>query len=276
MALVTSKEILNAARREKRAVGAFNIGNFETAVAVINAAEAEKSPVIMQVYQRLMGHPRIGALAAMMRRMAEDASVPVAVHLDHGASLEQVELAIRLGFTSVMYDGSNLPFADNIANTRKAVQMAHAAGIFTEAELGHVPIGEKENIPLPSVEEVVEFTEKTGVDSLAVAVGTIHGYYKAVPVIDLELGRKAGETVKIPLVLHGGSGTPLDQVRTLIRSGFSKVNLATEFQHEFQKRLTLELEKSGGKFIPVDKLMVPPVEDATALLRKMIRIFAEA
>ncbi len=257
-------------------MGAFNIGNFETAVAVINAAEAEKSPVIMQVYQRLMGHPRIGALAAMMRRMAEDASVPVAVHLDHGASLEQVELAIRLGFTSVMYDGSNLPFADNIANTRKAVQMAHAAGIFTEAELGHVPIGEKENIPLPSVEEVVEFTEKTGVDSLAVAVGTIHGYYKAVPVIDLELGRKAGETVKIPLVLHGGSGTPLDQVRTLIRSGFSKVNLATEFQHEFQKRLTLELEKSGGKFIPVDKLMVPPVEDATALLRKMIRIFAEA
>ncbi len=276
MALVTSKEILNAARRDKRAVGAFNIGNFETAVAVINAAEAEKSPVIMQVYQRLMGHPRIGALAAMMRRMAEDVSVPVAVHLDHGASLEQVELAIRLGFTSVMYDGSNLPFADNIANTRKAVQMAHAAGIFTEAELGHVPIGEKENIPLPSVEEIVEFTEKTGVDSLAVAVGTIHGYYKAVPVINLELGRKAGEAVKIPLVLHGGSGTPLDQVRALIRSGFAKVNLATEFQHEFQKRLTLELEKSGGKFIPVDKLMVPPVEDATALLRKMIRIFAEA
>lgn len=276
MALVTSKEILNAARRDKKAVGAFNIGNFETAVAVVAAAEAEKSPVIMQVYQRLMGHPRIGALAAMMRRMAEDASVPVAVHLDHGASLEQVELAIRLGFTSVMYDGSNLPFAENIANTRKAVQMAHAAGIFTEAELGHVPIGEKENIPLPSVEEVVEFTEKTGVDSLAVAVGTIHGYYKAVPVINLELGRKAGEAVGIPLVLHGGSGTPLDQVRALIRSGFSKVNLATEFQHEFQKRLTLELEKSGGKFIPVDKLMIPPVEDATALLRKMIRIFAEA
>ena len=274
MSLVTAKEILVPARREGRAIGAFNIANFETGVAVVEAAEAEKYPVIIQVYQRLMMGRHIDALAAMMLCLARGSSVPIAIHLDHGASLEQVELALKLGFTSVMFDGSTLPLEENVSKTKEAVKMAAKSGSSVEAEIGHVPLSGQDDIPLPTPSEISSFAERTGVDSLAVAVGTVHGYYKGEPKIDLELGRKAGEAVKIPLVLHGGSGTPEATVRSLIKSGFAKVNVATEFQHAFQKRLTKDLEDLQGKFLPADKLMVASTEDASALLRKFIRIFS--
>jgi len=273
MSLVTAKEILVPARREGRAIGAFNIANFETGVAVVEAAEAEKRPVIIQVYQRLMGGHHIDALAAMMLCLAKNSSVPVAIHLDHGASLDQVKLALELGFTSVMFDGSVLPIEENIKQTREAVKMAAKRGASVEAEIGHVPLSGEKDIPLPTPEEVADFVAKTGVDSLAVAVGTVHGYYKGEPKIDLELGRKAGKAVSIPLVLHGGSGTPEATVRSLVKSGFAKVNVATEFQHAFQKRLTADLEALQGKFLPADKLMIAPTEEAAAFLRKMIKLF---
>ncbi len=275
MPLATAKEILVPARREGRAIGAFNIANFETAVAVIEAAEAERYPVIIQVYQRLMGGRHIDALGAMMLQMAKSSSVPVAIHLDHGASLEQVELALKLGFSSVMFDGSTLPAEENVKLTKEAVRMASAKGASVEAEIGHVPLSGEAEIPLPSVEEVCDFAERTGVDSLAVAVGTVHGYYKGEPKIDLDFGAKAGQALKIPMVLHGGSNTPHDIVRKLVKSGFAKVNVATEFQHCFQLRLEKELKALNGKFLPADKLMIPPAEEASALLRSFIKLFAK-
>jgi len=277
MALVTFNEILPPARKAGRAVGAFNIANYETAKAVMIAATAEKQPVIIQVYQRLMSDPYIGALAAMMRNLAEKTSLPVAVHLDHGASFEQVELAIACGFTSVMFDGSQLPFAENVEQTRRAAEYAHRHGATIEGEIGHVPANgtdEVQHIPLSTPEEAAEFVRLTGVDALAVSVGTAHGYYKQAPHLALELAGQIRDAVSIPLVLHGGSGTPHDQVQAVIRQGFAKVNVATEFQHTFQLRLQQELQKLDGKFLPLDKLMVPATEAAAEHLRQLIRLFA--
>ncbi len=277
MSLVTFNEILPQARKAGRAVGAFNIANYETAKAVIIAAEAEKQPVILQVYQRLMTDPYISALTTMMRNMAEKASVPVAVHLDHGATFEQVKLAIDCGFTSVMFDGSQLPFKENLEQTRQAAEYAHCHGVTIEGEIGHVPLNGTEaavNIPLSTPEEAAAFAVATGVDALAVSVGTAHGYYCEEPKIAVDLARQISDKVAIPLVLHGGSGTPHEKVKAVIKNGFAKVNVATEFQHTFQLRLQTELQKLNGKFLPLDKLMLPATDDAVAHLRQLIRMFA--
>jgi ketose-bisphosphate aldolase len=277
MALVTFNEILPQARKAGRAVGAFNIANYETAKTVIIAAEAEKQPVILQVYHRLMGDPHISALSAMMRNMAENSSVPVAVHLDHGATFEQIKLAIECGFTSVMFDGSQLSFKENLDQTRRAAEYAHGHGVTIEGEIGHVPLNGTEaavNIPLSTPEEAAEFADATGVDALAVSIGTAHGYYREEPKIAIALARQISAVVAIPLVLHGGSGTPHEKVKAVIKNGFAKVNVATEFQHTFQLRLQAELQKLDGKFMPLDKLMLPATEDAVTHLRQLIRMFA--
>jgi len=273
MALVTFNEILPPARKAGRAIGAFNIANYETAKAVMIAAEAEKQPVILQVYQRLMTDPYIAALAAMMRKMAENASVPVAVHLDHGASFDQVKLAVACGFTSVMFDGSQLPFRENIKRTAEAAEYAHKHGVSIEAEIGHVPFGDGA-IELSTAVEAMEFVRETGVDALAVSIGTVHGYYNKAPDIDFERAAEIGKCAGVPLVLHGGSGTPMKKVAAVIRCGFAKVNVATEFQHLFQLRLEEELQRLEGKFLPLDKLTLSPTEAAVTHLRKLIRIFA--
>ena len=276
MALVTLNEILPQARKAGRAVGAFNIANYETAKAVVIAAEAEKQPVIMQVYQRLMADPHIAALAAMMRNMAENSSVPVVVHLDHGASFEQVKLAIDCGFTSVMFDGSQLTFKENLDQTCRAAEYAHSHNVSIEGEIGHVPLNGAEgaaHIPLSTPEEAAEFAAKSGVDTLAVSIGTAHGYYQEEPRIAIDLAKKISASVSIPLVLHGGSGTPHEKVKVVIRLGFAEVNVATEFQNTFQLRLETELKKLDGKFLPLDKLMMPATDDAVIHLRRLIQLF---
>ena len=276
MALVTFNDILPQARKAGRAVGAFNIANYETAKAVMIAAEAEQQPVILQVYHRLMSDPYISALGAMMRNMAEKASVPVAVHLDHGATFEQVKLAIDCGFTSVMFDGSQLPLAENLEQTRRAAEYAHRHGVTIEGEIGHEPLNGTEaavNIPLSPPDEAAAFAAETGVDALAVSIGTAHGYYREEPKIAVDLARQISAVVAIPLVLHGGSGTPHEKVKAVIKNGFAKVNVATEFQHTFQLRLQDELQQQGGKFMPLDKLMLAPTDAAVKHLRALIQMF---
>ena len=277
MALVTFNDILPQARQAGRAVGAFNIANYETAKAVMIAAEAEQQPVILQVYHRLMSDPYISALGAMMRNMAEKASVPVAVHLDHGATFEQVKLAIDCGFSSVMFDGSQLPLAENLEQTRRAAEYAHRHGVTIEGEIGHVPLNGTEaavNIPLSTPDEAAAFAAETGVDALAVSIGTAHGYYREEPKIAVDLARQISTVVAIPLVLHGGSGTPHEKVKAVIKNGFAKVNVATEFQHTFQLRLQDELQQQGGKFMPLDKLMLAPTDAAVKHLHALIQMFA--
>ncbi|MBQ8753577.1 MAG: class II fructose-bisphosphate aldolase [Lentisphaeria bacterium] len=273
MALVTMNEILPAARREHRAVGAFNIANYETARAVLQAAEAEAQPVIIQLYMRLFESTKAYDLAGMLIRLAERANVPVALHLDHGDTLKQVENALKWGYTSVMYDGSRLPFDENVANTRIAVEMARKAGASSEAEIGHVAQGDE--TALTQVDEAVRFAEATKVDSLAVSIGTAHGYYKAEPKLDIERCRAIADALpNVPLVLHGGSGTPLADVRKSIEAGIAKINIATEFMDTFLKSSRNELEKLNGKFLPIDKYYDPIVDECAAHAARLIRFFA--
>lgn len=273
MALVTMSEMLLQARKEKRAVGAFNVANYETALGVFKAAEAEKSPVIIQVYMRLFNSEKASDLAGTLLRLAHRSSQPIALHLDHGENLEQVMTAIRAGYTSVMLDGSRLPFEENVALTALAVRLAHAAGVTAEGEIGHVAQGDE--TALTSVEEAVSFAQQTQVDALAVSIGTAHGYYKVEPKLDIERCRAIAEALpEMPLVLHGGSGTPLEAVRKSIENGIAKINIATEYMDTYLKSSRAELEKLDGKFLPVDKYYDPVVDACAAHAARLIRFFA--
>ena len=273
MALVSMKEMLCSARREKRALGAFNVANYETALGVFKAAEAEKSPVIIQVYMRLFTSEKAWDLAGTLLRLARRSNQPIALHLDHGETLEQVASAIRAGYTSVMLDGSRLPFEENAAVTALASRLAHGAGVSAEGEIGHVAQGDE--TALTSVEEAVAFAEKTQVDALAVSIGTAHGYYKAEPKLDIDRCKAIAEALPdLPLVLHGGSGTPLEAVWQSIQNGISKVNIATEYMDTYLKSSRAELEKLNGKFLPVDKYYDPVVDACAAHAARLIRFFA--
>lgn len=273
MALVTMNELLPQARREKRAIGAFNIANYETALAVLKAAEQEKSPVIIQLYMRLFTTDKAADLAGMLIRLANRSHQPVALHLDHGENLEQVVVALRAGYTSVMLDGSRLPFTGNVEVTKRAVDMAHAVGVSVEGEIGHVAQGDE--TALTQVDEAASFALATGVDALAVSIGTAHGYYKSTPKLDIDRCHAIAEALPdTPLVLHGGSGTPLEDVRRAIQNGIAKVNIATEFMDTYLKATRRELEKLDGKFLPVDKFYDPIVDECAAHAARLIRFFA--
>lgn len=251
MPLVTLNEILPQARRDGYGVAAFNVANLETLYSVIRAAEAEKSPLIVQVYQRLFNDDRAELIGVMARKLAEKSEIPIALHLDHGSTLDQIQLAVNIGYTSVMIDGSALPFAENIAMTSQAAKIAHDAGATIEAEIGHVPFGDGE-VKFSDAVEAVEFAEKTGVDALAVSIGTAHGFYKTAPKLDITRAAEIGRSVKIPLVLHGGTGVPDDQLRQAIKCGVAKINIATELQNLFIRAIANEIAKNGEKFVPVD------------------------
>ena len=273
MPLVTLTEILPPARKTGNAVGAFNVANYETAVAVITAAEKENRPVIMAIYQRLLGDPRLGALISALRYLGEHSPMTVAVHLDHGTSLDQVKLAIDLGFTSVMLDASKLPLWDNIAVTRQATDLAHRASLSIEGEIGQLPtLGEP--VPYSDPDEAELFVRETKVDAVAVAIGTAHGFYRTPPAIKIEVAAEIGRRVSIPMVLHGGSDSPHDQVRAAVKCGMSKVNFATEYQFLFQQQLKGRLNDLGDKFTPVDLVMKPVVERTTEHIAAIIRRLA--
>ena len=273
MALVNMKDMLIQARREKRAVGAFNIANYETAAAVLKAAEAEKSPVIIQLYMRLFNSNKAYDLAGMLIRLAHRSSQPVALHLDHGDNVGQVKDALAWGYTSVMYDGSRLPFDENVRITHFCVEYAKTFGASVEGEIGHVAQGDE--TALTDVGEACEFARQTGVDALAVSIGTAHGYYKSTPKLDIERCREIAENLpETPLVLHGGSGTPLEDVRKTIQAGIAKINIATEFMDTYLKATRKELNELDGKFIPIDKFYDPIIDECAAHAARLIRFFA--
>jgi len=261
MPLVTLNEMLPRARAERRAVCAFNVVNCESAKAALMASEAERQPVILQVFHRLFGDDKARYVGALVRNMAEHSDLPVVLHLDHGQTVEHVAMAVEYGFTSAMFDGSKLSYAENIAQTRKATRIAHDNGLTIEAEIGHIPTTATENLPLSTPEEAAEFADATGVDALAVAIGTAHGFYKQTPVIHTDLAKRISEAVSIPLVLHGGSDTPEDKVREAIACGFAKLNIATEFFNVFLEQVVRESEKRGDTFIPIDLFMNPTSTD---------------
>lgn len=273
MSLVTMNEILPAARRAGIGIGAFNAANFETAMAVIQAAEEEQSPVILQLYSRMFANGKACFLAGTLISLAESCSQAVALHLDHGSDLKQVKDALSWGYTSVMLDGSNLSYSENVAVTAEAVRLAHEAGATCEGEIGHVAMGDQ--TALTDVDEACNFAKETGVDALAVSIGTAHGYYKAEPKLDFDRCGEIGRSMpELPLVLHGGTGTPLADVQKVIALGITKINIATEFQHCFLKAVHGALNEADGKFTPVDKFMDGPTEACVQHIRRLIRVFA--
>lgn len=238
--LVTAKEMLQKAREGKYAIGAFNVENMEMVMAVLAAAEAKKSPVIMQTTPGTIKYAGVDYYYANVAVAAQRSSVPVVMHLDHGDSFDRAMAAYRAGYTSIMIDGSKLPFEENIALTKKVVEACHPGGVYVEGELGKVG-GKEDDLegdddnPYTDPEEAKIFVEKTGVDYLAIGVGTAHGVYKGIPKVNTDLIATIHDTVDIPLVLHGTSGVPDEQVITAVKNGICKVNYATDLRIAFTR-----------------------------------------
>ncbi|KAA0959227.1 class II fructose-bisphosphate aldolase [Planococcus sp. ANT_H30] len=231
--LINTKDILLAAQKEKYAVAAFNVYSLETLQAVIRVAEAENQPVIIALGERYFNMVDVEGFAALTKALAEKSTIPIALHLDHAYQKESIIRAIDCGFTSVMFDGSKHDLAQNIRYTKEIVEIAHMAGVSVEAEIGSVARGafsdeEDGDGTLTDPKSAKTFVEETGVDFLAAAIGTVHGMYTGKPNINLELLEEIQQAVSIPLVLHGGSGTPEDIMKRAVAKGICKVNVNTE------------------------------------------------
>lgn len=238
MSLVTTKELMLKAQKEGYAIGAFNVENMEMVQAVVEAAEELHSPVIMQTTPSTVKYADLDYFYANVKTAAEKASVPVVIHLDHGSSFDLAMRAFRAGYTSIMIDGSHESYEDNIAVSRAVADACHPAGVPVEAELGKVG-GKEDDLdggdgdPYTDPKEAVDFVKRTGVDSLAVAIGTAHGVYKGEPKLDLDRLSEIRKVVDIPLVLHGTSGVPDETVKECVKRGICKVNYATDLRIAF-------------------------------------------
>lgn len=279
MPLVTTKQLLTDAQKGGYAVGAFNVENMEMVMAVVKAAEEMKAPVILQTTPSTIKYAGISMYYANVKAAAEKAQVPVALHLDHGSSFALAMQALRVGYTSIMIDGSKEAFEDNIALTKKVVDACSASDIPVEAELGKV--GGKEddlecNDPgYTDPEDALRFVEETGIDSLAVAIGTAHGIYKGEPKLDLVRLSEIRERVSIPLVLHGASGVPDEAVRECIRRGISKVNFATELRIAYTNGVRQYLKDNPEAFDP-KKYGIAGMECVTRTVKEKITVCGSA
>lgn len=253
--LVTTKEMLLDARTRGYAVGAFNVENMEMVQAVVAAAEALRSPVILQTTPSTLRYAGPELYLANAWAVAERATVPVAMHLDHGSSFDVAMQAFRAGYTSIMIDGSKLPLEENIALSRRVADACHPAGIPVEAELGKVG-GKEDDVvngddnPYTDPEEAVRFVAESGVDFLAVGIGTAHGIYKGEPKVNLARLKEIHAMVSVPLVLHGTSGVPDDVVRQCVQNGICKVNYATDLRIAFTRAVRGVLSENPDVYDP--------------------------
>ncbi len=256
MALVESNELMIKAQKEGYAIGAFGAENMEMVQAIVEAAEELSSPVIIQTTSSSISYASVEMFYAMTDAAAKRAKVPVVIHLDHGNSFDLCRKAIEAGYTSVMIDGSKLSFEDNIDLSRKVVEMAKEKGIPVEAELG--TIGGKEDDHVVSDKDALytnpqqarDFVERTGVQSLAVSIGTAHGFYKEQPQLDFDRLDEIRREVDVPLVLHGASGVSDEFVMQSIERGICKVNYATELRVAFTSGVKRVIETDHDVFDP--------------------------
>jgi fructose-bisphosphate aldolase class II len=300
----TNKELLDAAKAGAYAVGAFNINNMEFIQAITGAAEQLMSPVILAVSQGAIAYAGFDNLVSLYRVAAGKASVPISLHLDHGKDMAIIEQCIAGGFTSVMIDGSHLPFNENVAVTAEVVQKAKPAGVSVEGELGrlagvedHVSVEEKDAL-FTDPAEAEEFVEKTGVDSLAIAIGTSHGAYKfkGEPRLALDRLSEIASRVSIPLVLHGASGVnqkhvqlandhgaalkgtkgvPDEAITEAVKRGICKVNIDTDMRIAFAAYVRKELAEHGDVFDP-RKILGPARDAITGVVQGKMMLFGSA
>lgn len=276
--LMTGNELLLDAQKNKYAVGAFNINNMEIVQAIMGAAEELDSPVIIQASQGGLKYAGVRYIAALGRLAGQDSHVPVALHLDHGTDFKQITQCIRNGFTSVMIDASQSPLEENIERTKKIVEIAHAVGVSVEAELGKIG-GTEDDIVVDEREatftdpdEAKMFVEETGIDSLAIAVGTAHGVYQGEPKIDFDRIRAIRELVDIPLVLHGSSGVPEESLKKAISLGICKINIDTDIRASFAKTVGEFIRENPDEIDP-RKILGPAREAMKETIKEKIKIF---
>ncbi|WRO20801.1 class II fructose-1,6-bisphosphate aldolase [Metallumcola ferriviriculae] len=274
-------ELLQEAEKGKYAVGAFNCNNMEIVQAIVAAAEEESAPVIIQASQGAIKYAGLEYIVGLVRVAAAGSKVPIALHIDHGTSFEQVMRCIREGFTSVMIDGSKLPLEENIALTNRVLDVARAVGVSVEAELGKiggteddVSVSERE-ASLTDPEEAKIFVEKTGVDALAIAIGTAHGQYKGEPKLDFDRLEKVRQLVDVPIVLHGSSGVPSEAIAKAIKIGVSKVNIDTNLREAFVNR-TREVLAANPNEIDPRKILGPAREAMKEVIKEKIRLFGSS
>jgi fructose-bisphosphate aldolase class II len=301
--LVTNKDLLLAARREAYAVGAFNIQNLESLSAVVEAAAEEKSPVIVAVTPGAIKYAGLKYLAGLVRAAAESSPVPMSLHLDHGEDMETVSKCLEAGFTSVMIDGSHMKFEENVAITKRVVDLARPKGVSVEAELGRLAGVEEKTVEereavLTDPDEAEEFVRRTGVDALAVSIGTSHGAYKfkGEPKLDFERLRLIREKVNVPLVLHGASsvpkwiiekatkygaelagakGIPEGHIKKAIALGITKINIDTDLRLAFTATVREVLANSPKEFDP-RKILGPAKEAMKEVVKGKMRLFGSS
>ena len=263
--LVNLNEVLKKAQKEKYAVGLFNTTDTDMLQAVIEAAEESDSPVILGTAEVLLPYGELKLIAPSVIAAAKRAKVPVVVHYDHGLTFDRCIEALKLGFSSIMFDGSAKPYEQNIAETREMVKIAHAFGATVEGEIGHVGEAAKEDNLLTDMyttpEEAKAYLEATGVDALAVAIGSAHGVYKKKPMLNIERLKEISGAVKVPLVLHGGSGLSDDDFKNTIRNGIAKVNIFTDLCLAGERAMKDGEEKKLG-YLETRNLKVDYIKEA--------------
>jgi len=282
MALVNMKNMLLKAKAEKYAVGQFNINNLEWTKTILAVSEETNSPVILGVSEgaaRYMGG--YNTVVGMVKGLIKDQkiTVDVAIHLDHGSTFEACKNAIDAGFTSVMIDGSHHPLDENIKITKEVVEYAHNRGVSVEAELGTVGGQEDDvigdGIKYADVNECVRLVNETGIDTLAPALGSVHGPYKGEPVLGFKEMEEIMNATKLPLVLHGGTGIPDDKIKRAISCGTCKINVNTECQLSFARDLRALLASDAKVYDP-RKILGPAAKGIAASVKEKIGVFGSA
>ena len=254
MSFVTSKKMLDDAKKGGYAVGAFNVENLEMAKAVVEAASELNAPVMLQTTPSTLKYASVEEYVGIVKALAEKVSVPVCLHLDHGNSFELCSKALRAGYTSIMIDGSKLPLDENIAITKKVAEMCRAMNVTVEGEIGQVggkeddTVCENASYAIPS--EAVEFEKQTGLTSMAVGVGTAHGFYATTPILNLDLITELNNLLTVPMVLHGASGLSAEAVKECVKRGMCKVNFATELRVAYTEGVKEVLANDPKVFDP--------------------------
>lgn len=281
MPLVSMNEFLPKAKAGKYAVGQFNMNNLEFAQAITQAATELKSPFIFGVSEGALKYMGIEYTVAIARAAAEKSGLPIALHLDHGSSFEVAMKCIHAGFTSIMFDGSHYPFEENVRLTKEIVRVAHAMGVSVEGELGTIGGTEddlsvdEQDANLAKPEEAIRFYEETGVDALAIAVGTAHGMYVGEPNIRFDIIEEVSKAIPAPLVLHGGSGVPDEMIKKAIAAGIAKINVNTENQVACTAAIREILAKDSKVYDP-RKYLGPGREAMVEVVKGKIELFGSA
>jgi fructose-bisphosphate aldolase class II len=279
--LVSMNAFLPKAKANRFAVGQFNMNNLEFAQAIVEAAMEEKSPIIFGVSEGALKYMGIEFTVAIAEAAAKKSGLPIALHLDHGSTFEVAMQCIRAGFSSVMFDGSHHSFEENVRLTKEVVKAARAMGVSVEGELG--TIGgveddisvEEEHANLAKPEEAIRFYEQTGVDCVAIAVGTAHGMYKGEPQIHYDIIEQVAKAIPVPVVLHGGSGVPDESIRKAIAAGVGKINVNTENQVACTDAIREVLAKDGKVYDP-RKYLGPAKKAMIEVVRTKIRLFGSS